>query len=249
MSGARTSRPKEQIRFIATIVLLGPPGAGKGTQAKRIAERYHIPRISLGDLLRHIAAGNADPGRQIKEFIARGELVPDHVVFEVIAQRLRHTDCSRGFVMDGFPRTRTQACWLDSFLERDFPASSRGRHAVPIVILIQVDPDHLLLRLAGRRVCPSCGRTYNIYLQPPRAREVCDLDGSKLTRRDDDREEVVRARLVSYELETRPVAEYYRRKGQLFTVDGNLPVDQVTGQIVGVIEKRVKFIEDFDVAR
>jgi adenylate kinase len=127
--------------------------------------------------------------------------VPDNVAYDIVARRLLEQDCVRGFVLDGFPRTVMQARWLDAFLEQDFSPSSRWRRRVPIIILIHVDRDSLLLRLTGRRVCPVCGRIYNIYLQPPRMDELCDADGSKLMRRDDDREEVIRERLSLYDQE------------------------------------------------
>jgi adenylate kinase len=229
----------EPLRSVGAIVLLGPPGAGKGTQANRIAERYGIPQISTGNLLRGIAQHHDGLGAQIKRIMARGELVPDDLVCDIVAQRLRHADCARGFVLDGFPRTSAQADWLDGFLQHGLTHSLNWRHRLPIAILIQVDKDQLLLRLTGRRICPSCGRIYNMYLQPPRADEICDVDASRLIRRDDDREEVVRERLRLYEQERGMVEEYYRDKEQLFVVDGNRPVDQVTAQIVQVIEEQV----------
>jgi len=223
-------------RSIGPIVLLGPPGAGKGTQAKRIAEHYGIPQISTGDLLRENVRNATSLGVLAKDIMARGELVPDELLYDMVAQRLREADCKRGFILDGFPRTAAQAGWLDAFLEHEFfDNSNRGRCA-PIVIRIDVDYNELLLRLTGRRTCPVCGRIYNVHLQPPRVDELCDLDGSKLVIRNDDREEVIRERLFAYERQTRPVAEYYERKARLLSVDGALPADAVSEQVFREIE-------------
>ena len=150
-------------RNIGPIVLLGPPGAGKGTQAKRIAEHYDIPQISTGDLLRENVQRGTQLGVQAKDIMARGELVPDDLVYDMVAERLREADCERGFILDGFPRTPAQAGWLDAFFEHEFfDNSSRGR-CLPIVIRIDVDYNELLLRLTGRRTCPACGHIYNVY--------------------------------------------------------------------------------------
>ena len=225
-------------RNIGPIVLLGPPGAGKGTQAKRIVERYGIPQISTGDILRENVQRGTELGLKAKQIMARGELVPDNLVCDMVALRLRHVDCEPGFILDGFPRTPAQAGWLDAFLEHEFFDNSPRGNCSPIVIRIDVDYNQLLLRLTGRRTCPACGRIYNVHLQPPRIDELCDVDGSKLVIRNDDREEVIRERLSAYELQTRPVAEYYQRKGRLVVVNGDLPVDQVSEQIFRVIDDR-----------
>jgi len=227
-------------RSIGPIVLLGPPGAGKGTQAKRIAERYNIPQISTGDLLREHVRNATGLGVLAKDIMARGELVPDELLYDMVALRLREADCKRGFILDGFPRTAAQAGWLDAFLEHEsFDNSNRGK-CTPIVICIDVDYNELLLRLTGRRTCPVCGRIYNVHLQPPRVDELCDLDGSKLVIRNDDREEVIRERLSAYERQTRPVAEYYERKARLISVDGALPADAVSEQVFREIEAHVE---------
>lgn len=224
-------------RSIGPIILLGSPGAGKGTQAKRIAERYGIPQISTGDLLRENEQRGTLLGLQAKEFMARGELVPDELIYDMVAQRLRLADCERGFILDGFPRTPAQAGWLDAFLENEiFDNSLLPGRCVPIVIRIDVDYNQLLHRLTGRRTCLASGHIYNVYLQPPRVADACDLDGSRLVIRNDDRADVIRERLNAYELQTKPVAEYYEQKGRLVSVNGDLPVDQVTEQILLVIE-------------
>ena len=217
------------------LILLGPPGAGKGTQAKRISERYRIPQISTGDILRENVARGSELGLQAKAIMARGELVPDPLVCDMVADRLRQADCELGFILDGFPRTPAQAGWLDAFFESEFFDSA---HSGPIVVQLDVDYNQLLLRLTGRRTCPSCGRIYNVHSQPPRVDEVCDIDGTQLLTRNDDRQEVIAERLSAYELQTRPVAEYYDRKGRLFQVNADLAVDEVTALIVRIIEEQ-----------
>lgn len=221
---------------VGPIILLGSPGAGKGTQAKRIVERYGVPQISTGDLLRENVRQGTHLGAQVKDVMARGELVPDNLIYDMVAQRLRQTDCERGFVLDGFPRTPAQAGWLDAFLQHEFFENLQCGKCLPIVIRIDVDYNQLLRRITGRRSCPVCGRIYNVYSQPPRVADTCDVDGSKLVTRNDDREEVIRERLTAYELQTRPVVEYYAHQGRLLCVDGDAPVEQVTRQISQLLE-------------
>jgi adenylate kinase len=228
----------ETSQNIGPIVLLGPPGAGKGTQAKRIAEHYGIPQISTGDILRDNIKRGTELGAQAKAIMARGELVPDDQVCDMVASRLRDADCERGFILDGFPRTARQAGWLDAFFESELFENSHGGKCLPIVVRIDVDYNQLVQRLTGRRTCLANGHIYNVYFQPPRVADVCDVDGSKLVIRSDDREEVIRERLKAYDLQTRPVAEYYEHKGRLVAVNGDLPVGEVTGQIFWVIEHR-----------
>jgi adenylate kinase len=228
----------ETSQNIGPVVLLGPPGAGKGTQAKRIAEHYGIPQISTGDILRAHVQRGTELGVQAKEIIARGELVPDDLVCEMVACRLRDVDCERGFILDGFPRTARQAGWLDAFFESEIFDKSHGEGCLPIVVRIDVDYNQLVKRLTGRRTCLANGHIYNVYFQPPRVADVCDVDGSPLVIRSDDREEVIRERLKAYDLQTRPVAEYYEHKGRLVAVNGDLPVGEVTGQLFYVIEHR-----------
>jgi adenylate kinase len=234
----------EASRNIGPIVLLGPPGAGKGTQAKRILEHYGIPQISTGDLLREHVQRGTPQGLIAKDIIARGDLAPDDLVCDMVADRLRQPDCDRGFILDGFPRTANQAGWLDDFLQREFFDKSQRGRSLPIVIKIDVDYNQLTWRLTGRRICPTCGKIYNIHTKPPRLDEVCDLDGSKLVIRDDDRDEVVRERLEVYDRWTRPVIDYYSRRGRLITVNGDLPVDEVTKQLLDEIESHAAAAPD-----
>jgi adenylate kinase len=227
---------QETSRDVGPVVLLGPPGAGKGTQAKRIVERYQIPQVSTGDLLRQHVADGTDLGMAAKAVMARGELVSDDLVCGMVRQRLGQPDCKRGYILDGFPRTAAQAGWLDALLDDKLFDNSRPTRAWPIVISLDVDYNQLLLRITGRRSCPTCGRIYNVHFQPPRVDELCDCDGTKLVTRNDDRLEVIQPRLTAYREQTRPVADYYRRTGRLISVNGDLPIDDVTEQILRVIE-------------
>jgi adenylate kinase len=230
-------------RMIGPVILLGPPGAGKGTQSRKIVDHYGIPQISTGDLLRDNVSRGTELGLEAKAIMARGELVPDELMYGIVACRLRECDCERGFVLDGFPRTAAQAGWLDAFLEKEvFDKSENSKNwaaekCPPVVIQLLVDYNQLLLRLTGRRSCPTCGRLYNIHLQPPRVDELCDLDGSKLVIRDDDRREVIAERLEAYETQTKPVAEYYRLQRRLVAVNADRPVDDVTAQIFSVVDR------------
>jgi len=227
---------QETSRDVGPVVLLGPPGAGKGTQAKRMCERYSIPHVSTGDLLREHVAQGTELGQIAKSVMARGELVSDDLVCNMVRQRLVKPDCRRGYILDGFPRTAAQAGWFDALLEDKFFNNSRPTRAWPIVISLEVDYNQLLLRITGRRSCPTCGRIYNVHLQPPRFDEMCDDHATKLETRNDDRLEVIQPRLTAYREQTRPVADYYRRTGRLVSVNGDLPMDDVTEQIVRVIE-------------
>jgi adenylate kinase len=228
---------QETSRDVGPIVLLGPPGAGKGTQAKRIMERYFIPQVSTGDLLREHVARGTELGRQAKVLMAQGALVPDDLMYGMVRHRLCQPDCKRGYILDGFPRTAAQAGWLDALLDDKLFDNSRPTRAWPIVIRLDVDYNQLLLRITGRRSCPTCGRIYNVHFQPPANDEVCDCDGrTKLVTRNDDRLEVIQPRLAAYDEQTRPVADHYRRTGRLISVNGDLPMDEVTGQIFRIIE-------------
>jgi len=227
---------QETSREIGPVVLLGPPGAGKGTQAKRIMEHYAVPQVSTGDLLRENVALGTEVGLAAKAVMARGELVCDDLVCNMVRLRLTQPDCKRGYVLDGFPRTPAQAGWLDALLDHELFDKSRPTRAWPIVISLDVDYNKLLLRITGRRSCPTCGRIYNVHFQPPRVDELCDVDGTKLETRNDDRLEVIQPRLTAYQEQTRPVVDYYQRTRRLISVNGDLPMDQVTEQIFRIIE-------------
>ncbi|HUO14007.1 MAG TPA: adenylate kinase [Verrucomicrobiae bacterium] len=223
-------------RDVGPMVLLGPPGAGKGTQAKRIMEHYEIPQISTGDLLRENVAQGTELGRAAKAVMARGELVSDDLVCNMVRQRLLLPDTRRGYILDGFPRTAAQAGWLDALLEDGLFDNSRPTRAWPIVISLDVDYNQLLLRITGRRTCPTDGKIYNVHFQPPRVDEICDIDGTRLVTRNDDRLEVIQPRLAAYQEQTRPVADYYGRTRRLVSVNGDQPVDEVTQQIYRILE-------------
>jgi adenylate kinase len=221
---------------VGPIILLGPPGAGKGTQAKLIAKRYGIPQISTGDILRDNVARDTELGRKAKVMMARGELVPDDLVNQMVGERLADKDCQRGFVLDGFPRTVVQAQWLDRFLAGKLFDNQKSCEP-PVVVQFDVDYNNILHRLTGRRSCPTCGRIYNIHTQPTRVPDVCDVDGSTLVIRNDDRPEVVAERLRAYDLQTRPLAAYYRRSGRLVHINGDQDLEDVTHQVAKAIER------------
>jgi adenylate kinase len=224
-------------RNLGSVVLLGAPGAGKGTQAKRISARYGVPHISTGDLLRENVRRGTELGNAAQSDMSRGDLVPDKLVCDMVALRLSQPDCESGYILDGFPRTAAQAEWLDALLEGQFFDNLGRLKCLPIVIEIDVDYNELLRRLTGRRTCPSCGRIYNVYLQPPSRDELCDVDGSKLVIRNDDREEVIAERLKAYDLQTRPVADYYAGRGRLHVMNGERPVVEVTQEICAVLDE------------
>ena len=213
------------------ILLLGAPGVGKGTQAREIMKAWSIPQISTGDLLRSNVEKGNEMGKQAQSLMDRGELVPDDLVNQMVAQRLLEPDTATGYILDGFPRTLGQADWLDAHL-------SSGSGTLPVVaVSIQVSYNQLLRRITGRRICPVCKTIYNTYLQPPRVAEICDKDGAKLVRRSDDTEEVFEERMRAYDSQTAPVVEHYRGLGRFAQVDGELAVEAVTSGIMAAIAK------------
>ena len=228
---------QETSRCVGPVVLLGPPGAGKGTQSKRIMEHYGIPQISTGDLLREHVALGTDLGIVARAVMARGELVSDDLVCNMVRLRLMLPDCKRGYILDGFPRTAAQAGWLDALLEHELFDKSCPTRAWPSVIRLEVDYNLLLLRITGRRSCPTCGRIYNVHFQLPRFDEICDeAHGTRLVARNDDRLEVIQPRLTAFQEQTKPVADYYEQTGRLISVNGDQPVDVVTEQIFRILE-------------
>jgi len=224
-------------RFVGAVILLGSPGAGKGTQSKVISALYDIPQISTGDLLRENVAKGTELGRMAKSVMERGELVPDILVQDMLAKRIGDGgDTNRGFILDGFPRTLPQAKWLDRFLETWSADVNPGQSVPPVVINVAVGYNQLLRRLTGRRSCPTCGRIYNVYFQPPRIADLCDIDGSNLATRRDDCEEVIAGRLQEYEKKTMPLIEYYQSRGALHEIDGDQDLDKVTGAALKIVE-------------
>jgi adenylate kinase len=203
---------------------LGPPGAGKGTQARRLSENLKIPQISTGDLLRAARSQKTALGIKAEGFMVAGKLVPDDLVIEMIEDRLKKDDCRAGFVMDGFPRTLTQAEALDG-------TAARMGIAIQRVVNLEVPKDELIERLSERRQCRQCGENYHLSFHPPRKADVCDRCGGGLFQRDDDREEVIRERLDVYERETFPLVQYYRQKGLLKNVQGKGSIDEICREI------------------
>jgi adenylate kinase len=234
MATLATNSAGPKSKQIGPVVLLGAPGAGKGTQSKKLAETYDVPQLSTGDLLRENVSKGTELGRQAKDIMNRGELVPDTLVQDMLLQRLEDADCAKGFILDGFPRTIAQAKWLDSLFQNGHfqPPCDHP----PLVINIAVGYNLLLQRLTGRRSCPTCGRIYNIHFQPPGVDGVCDLDGSKLVIRKDDTEAVIAERLKTYEQQTLPLIEYYKGQGRLHEIDGEMPVSEVNAAVFSVVE-------------
>lgn len=213
------------------LVLLGPPGAGKGTQSQLLTERLCIPKISTGEMLREAAERGTAVGLAAKVFTARGQLVPDATVLELVQERLQRSDARGGYLLDGFPRTVDQAEAFDHWL-------AEHRQALNAAIDLQVSSERIVERISNRRVCPNCHETYHLLARPPRQHELCDECGTALAQRDDDRAEVVRARLEVYLQRTEPVLGYYRRQGLLTAIPGDQPVDCVTAAILDVLHRR-----------
>jgi adenylate kinase len=213
------------------ILLLGAPGVGKGTQAKELVAKWGIPQISTGDLLRYHRDHGTALGLKAKEIMAQGHLVPDGLVNEMVAERLRQPDTQKGYILDGYPRTLVQADWLDRHLGAD-------AKALPVIaVSIQVGYTELLRRITGRRICPVCGTIYNIYLQPPKVEGKCDRDGAALEQRSDDNEAVFEERMRTYESLTAPVVEHYRALGRFEEVNGDQPVDKVAAGVVAAVAR------------
>jgi adenylate kinase len=213
-------------------IFLGPPGAGKGTQAKRIAKQLGVPHLSTGDMMRDAVSRGTELGRIVGPIMQRGELVSDQLVMNMVEQRLTEPDCAAGCLFDGFPRTLPQAEGLDAILQR-------GGFGKPVVVDLAVSDDKLLRRLTGRRTCSVGGEIYNIYDAPPKVDSVCDNDGGRLVQRADDTAEVVSQRLAAYERATKPLTDYYRRQGVLQVVDASVSVDEVS-RALGEIVKRAE---------
>ncbi len=213
------------------LILLGAPGAGKGTQGKSLAQKYGIPQISTGDILRANVRNRTQLGTKAREYMDKGLLVPDDVVVSMVSERIRQEDCEKGFILDGFPRNLAQAEVLSQTL------SALGKK-IDHVIGIEVETKELVRRLSGRRVCRKCGASYHVIFNPPVNIGMCDACGSEIYQRDDDKEETIAARLKVYEQETLPLVEYYTGKDLYLPVDGIGSVDKITGEIVGAIEKR-----------
>jgi len=210
------------------IILLGPPGAGKGTQAKMLVERYGIPQISTGDILRAAVKEGTRMGKEAKSYMDKGELVPDKVVIGIVEERIQQPDCDKGYMLDGFPRTVPQAEALDGMLNN---LSSQIDH----VVSIEVDNKELVKRLTGRRTCRDCGAGFHIMFDPPKQEGVCDKCGGELYQRDDDNVATVTSRLEVYEAQTLPLIDYYQAQDKVRSIDGVGEIKGIFGRITQVL--------------
>lgn len=211
------------------LILLGPPGAGKGTQAKMLVEQFGVPQISTGDILRGAVKESSPMGVKAKSFMDAGALVPDEVVVGIVEERLRKPDCTAGFILDGFPRTLPQADALTKML-------SALKKDIDAVVSLEVNIEALVVRLAGRRSCSECGAGYHLTYEPPAKHGVCDVCDGELIQRDDDKEGTIRNRMSIYHEQTAPLVEYYRQAGVLFSVDGMLPIEDVGTAILSLLK-------------
>lgn len=212
------------------LVLFGPPGAGKGTQAQFLVEEFKIPQISTGDILRAAVKAQSPLGQQAQKIMAEGGLVSDEIVLGIIEDRLAQADCSEGFILDGFPRTIPQAEALDRLL-------SRNAKAITHVISLEVDTDEVVKRLSGRRSCPACGKGYHVTFDPPTKPDVCDACGAELMQRPDDVEATVRNRLSVYEDQTAPLKEYYKQFDKIYPVPGVGHIADIQNKIITVLHR------------
>ena len=207
------------------LVLLGPPGAGKGTQASAIVNEYKIPHISTGDMFRENINNNTDLGKEAKKYMDQGNLVPDELVVSMVADRIKKDDCKDGFLLDGFPRTLVQGEELDKVL------SSLGLK-LDRVINLDLDESVVVERIIGRRICPECGATYHVKFNPPKEENICDKCSSKLLQREDDTKEVVEQRYRVYEEQTEPLIDYYEKQNLIMNIDGSKDIDEISKDII-----------------
>lgn len=210
------------------IIMLGAPGAGKGTQAKKLAAKYSIPHISTGDIFRANIKNGTELGKKAKTYMDQGALVPDELVVDLVVDRFKNPDCINGYVLDGFPRTIPQAEALESALK------AIGE-TVDFAINVEVPDENIINRMSGRRACVGCGATYHIKYNPPKVEDVCDICGEKLILRDDDKPETVKNRLSVYHDQTQPLIDFYNKKGVLAEVDGTKDMDDVFIAIVNIL--------------
>lgn len=210
------------------LIMLGAPGAGKGTQAKKIAEKYNIPHISTGDIFRANIKNGTELGQKAKTYMDQGLLVPDELVVDLVMDRFAQPDCENGYVLDGFPRTIPQAEVLDAALEK---AGAKIDYAINV----EVPDENIVNRMSGRRACVACGATYHLVHIPPKAEGICDTCGKELILRDDDKPETVKKRLGVYHEQTQPLIDYYTKKGALVEVDGTVDMEDVFNAIVKIL--------------
>lgn len=212
------------------LVLLGPPGVGKGTQAAAIVEKYNIPHISTGDIFRANIKEGTELGKEAKEYMDKGLLVPDQLVVSIVKDRLSKPDCENGFLLDGFPRTEKQAEVLELELLKMGIKLNK-------VVNIEADKDILIQRAVGRRICKECGTSYHILFNPPKVDGICDIDGGTLYQRDDDNEETVATRIEVYLNQTQPLINFYEKRGLIVNIDGTKPIDETFNAIVEALER------------
>ncbi len=212
------------------LILLGPPGAGKGTQASAIVRKYNIPHISTGDIFRENIKMGTELGKKVKEYMDKGLLVPDDIVVSIVKDRILKDDCKDGFLLDGFPRTVNQGEALDKEL-------SQMNLKLDKVINLDVEKEILIERITGRRICKDCGATYHIKFNPPAKKGICDNCGGNLYQRDDDTQETVEKRIEVYQQQTKPLIDYYTEKGLILNVDGSKAIDEIFETIVKALEE------------
>ncbi len=210
------------------IIMLGAPGAGKGTQAKQIADKYSIPHISTGDIFRANIKNGTELGKKAKQYMDQGALVPDELTCDLVMDRIQQDDCKNGFVLDGFPRTIPQAEALDAALEK---INEKMDYAIDV----DVPDENIVNRMSGRRACLNCGATYHLVSIPPKVEGICDRCGSEIVLREDDKPETVQKRLKVYHEQTQPLIDYYKNQGILKSVDGTQPMDEVFKAIVTIL--------------
>ena len=211
------------------IILMGLPGAGKGTQASEIVKKFPIPHISTGDMFRKAIKDETDLGKEAKSYMDRGELVPDEVTVGIVKERISEDDAKKGFLLDGFPRTIDQAESLSQIM-------SELDREIDAVINIEVPVEELMNRLTGRRICEKCGTTYHLVFNPPKVDGICDIDGGKLYQREDDNPETVSNRLSVNVKQSKPILEYYNNKGVLKNIDGSKDIDEVTNDVIDILD-------------
>ena len=211
------------------IILMGLPGAGKGTQASEIDKKFPIPHISTGDMFRKAIKDETDLGKEAKSYMDRGELVPDEVTVGIVKERISEDDAKKGFLLDGFPRTIDQAESLSQIM-------SELDREIDAVINIEVPEEELMNRLTGRRICEKCGTTYHLVFNPPKVDGICDIDGGKLYQREDDNPETVSNRLSVNVKQSKPILEYYNNKGVLKNIDGSKDIDEVTNDVIDILD-------------
>jgi adenylate kinase len=213
------------------LVLLGAPGGGKGTHAKKLVDKYGIPQISTGDILRAAVAKGTPLGKEAKSYMDKGELVPDSVVIGLVKERIAQDDCKKGYILDGFPRNTAQAETLDRVL------TGMGS-PLDTALLIDVDKDVLMKRLTGRRTCKNCQQMYNVYFSPPKKEGTCDKCGGQLFQRDDDKEDTIKKRLDVYDAQTAPLINYYKERRILRTVKGIGSIDEIFRNVCAILESK-----------